>query len=112
MCKKIGVNFKEYDDCSKCWCGDCDKTERDKRTWVNVRKGNRLINKYDPYFIELSNTYSLLADFSANPSQADKPTSTEIQFKISSAKRRHKRENDKIGKYIFANKNNDEEIIN
>ena len=34
--------------------------ERRKGTWVKVCKGSRLINKYDPYYIELSNTYSLL----------------------------------------------------
>ena len=67
---------------------------------MKVRKGNRLRNKYDPYHIELGNTYYLLAEFSANPSQLDKPNSTDSQFKISSAKRRHKKENDKIRKYI------------
>ena len=78
---------------------------------MKVRKGNRLRNKSDTYYIELSNTYSLLAEFSANPSQLDKPNSTDRQFKISFAKILHKKENNKIRKYIYANKDNDEEVI-
>ena len=46
-----------------------------------------------------------------NPIQADTPTSTDSQLKIRSAKRRHKKENDKIRKYIYDNKDNDEELI-
>ena len=68
--QEIVVDFKDYNGFSKWRCGDCDETERDKDTWVKVRKGNRLRNKYDPYYIELSNTYYLLAKLSANPSQA------------------------------------------
>ena len=78
---------------------------------MKVRKGNRLRNKSDSYYIELSNTYSLLAEFSANPSQADKPTSTDIQLRIISAKRRHKNKKYKLDKYMYANNNNDEELI-
>ena len=40
VCKKIGVDFKEYEYCSGLQCRDCDKTERDKGTWVKVRKRN------------------------------------------------------------------------
>ena len=46
-----------------------------------------------------------------NPIQADTPTSTDSRLKIRSAKRRHKKENDKIRKYIYDNKDNDEELI-
>ena len=78
---------------------------------MKVRKGNILRNKYDPYYIELGNTYSLLAEFSSNPIQADKSTGTDIQFKINSTMRRHKKKNKKINKYIIANKDNDGIII-
>ena len=112
VCNKITVNLKDYDDCSEWRCGDCDKIERDKGTWVKVRKGTRLTNKYDPYYIELSNAYFLLAYFSDNPSQTYQPIDTDSRFKISTAKRRHENKNDKINKYIIDNKNNDEVLIN
>ena len=51
---------------------DCDNAEREKGTWVKVCKGNRLINKCDPYYIELSNTYSLPSELLASPIQAKK----------------------------------------
>ena len=78
---------------------------------MKVLKGNRLRNKSDPYYIELSNTYSLLADFSANPSQTEKPTNKDRQLKTRGAKQLHQKENDKINKYIYDNKNNDDVLI-
>ena len=48
----------------------------------------------------------------SNPSQVDQPTGTDRKFKISSAMRRHKSKNNKINKYIIANKNIDEVLIN
>ena len=47
----------------------------------------------------------------ANPGQADKPTVTYSQFKISSAMRRHKKKTEKITKYISANKDDDKVLI-
>ena len=78
---------------------------------MKLRKDNILRNKSDPYYIELSNTYSLLAEFLANPSQADKPTNTDSQFRIRSAKRLHKNKNNKPNKYMYANTNNDDKLI-
>ena len=46
--KKIGVDFKEYKNCYEWRLWDCNETERDKGTWVKVRKGNILRNIYDP----------------------------------------------------------------
>ena len=68
---------------------------------MKVRKGTRLTTKSNPYYIELSNAYSLLEEFSANPSQLDQTTNTEIQFKMSAAMRRHENRNNKINKYII-----------
>ena len=74
-------------------------------------KGYRLINEYDPYYIELSNTYSLLAELSANPSQTDTPTSTDSKFRIRAAKQFQKNKNDKLKKYLYTNRKNDDELI-
>ena len=79
---------------------------------MKVRKGTRLTTKYNPYYIELSNAYSLLSKFSANPIQEDQTTKTESQFKIRAAIRRHKKKSNKINKYIIDNKDNDAVITN
>ena len=57
---------------------------------MKVRKGPRLTNKSNknPYYIELSNKYSLLAEFLANPSQTDHKINTENNFKFNAAVRR------------------------
>ena len=74
---------------------------------MKVRKVTLLKNKSDPSYIELSNDYSLLAELSDNPSQADQPTDTDSQFKISTSIRRHENKNEKWNKYIIENKDND-----
>ena len=74
---------------------------------MKVRRGNISRNKSYPYYIELSDTYALLADLSANLSQTYKPISTDSQFRIRAAKRPHKKENDNISKYMYTNRNND-----
>ena len=78
---------------------------------MKLRKGIRLINKYDPYYIELRYTYSILAEFSVNPSQPDTPTRSDSQFIIRSAKLPQKETNEKLKKYLYTNRNNDDEII-
>ena len=112
VCNKITVNLKDYNDCSEWRCGDCDKIERDKGTWVKVRKGTRLTNKYDPYYIELSNAYYLLAELLANMRQSDQPPNTDSQLKTSAAMRHHKKKNNKINNYIIDDKENDKVLIN
>ena len=79
---------------------------------MKLRKGDILTTKYNTHYIELSNAYSLLAEFSANPSQANQTTSTERKFKISAAIRRQEKENNQINKYITKNRDDDAEIIN
>ena len=68
-------------------------------------------NKY-PYYIELSNTYSLLADFSANPSHTNQYTSTESNLKLNAAVRHQEKRNNKINKYISKDRDHDTAIIN
>ena len=79
---------------------------------MKVRKGPRLTTKYNPYYIELSNTYSLLAELLDNPSQTDHTTSTEINFKRNAAVRCQDKINNQINKYIIRAKDNDAAIIN
>ena len=81
---------------------------------MKVRKGPRLTNKSNknPYYIELSNTYSLLAEFSANPSQTYQTTSTESKFKLNAAIRFQDNMNNQINKYIIKARYNDAAIIN
>ena len=79
---------------------------------MKVLKGTRLTTKSNPYYIELSNAYSLLAEFLSNTSQADQTTNTERQSKISVSMRRHENKNNKTNRYISKNKDNDVVIIN
>ena len=81
---------------------------------MRVRKGPRLTHKSNknPYYIELSNTYSFLAEFSANLSQRDQPTSTERNFKRKAVVRRQEKMNKQIDKNIIKAEDNDETIIN
>ena len=79
---------------------------------MKVRKGYRLTTKYNPYHIELSNNYSLLEEFSNNPSQTHQTTSIERKFKLSAAIRCQEKKNNKISKQIIKNRDNDAEIIN
>ena len=80
----------------------------------NINNRPRLITKYNknPYYIELSNTYYLLAEFSANPSHTDQTTSTEINFKLNVAVRSQDNMNNRINKYIIKDRDNDAAIIN
>ena len=78
---------------------------------MKLRKENILRNKSDPYYIELSNTYSLLVEFLANPSQTDTPTTTDSQFRIRAVNQLQKKKNDKLNKYMYANTNNEDKLI-
>ena len=79
---------------------------------MKVRKGSILTTKYNPYYIELSNTYSILAEFSSNQIQTNQTTSTERKFKISAAIRHQAKKNNQINKYMLNNRDNDAAIIN
>ena len=67
---------------------------------MTVRKGHRLTHKSNKntYYIELRNTYSLLAEFSANPSKRDQPISTDRKFKRKAVVRRQENMNKQIDK--------------
>ena len=81
---------------------------------MTVRKGPRLTHKSNknPYYIELINTYSLLADFSANPSQREQPTSTDRNFKRKADISRQEKMNNNIDKDIIKTWDSDAAIIN
>jgi hypothetical protein len=63
-----------------------DKKEVGQQGWILVDKGSKLKRKPDQYYIELSNAYSSLAEFSADPSPDDAPTSAASLFKLKSTK--------------------------
>ena len=81
---------------------------------MTVRKGPRLTYKSNKntYYIELNNTYSLLADFLVNPSQGDQPTSTDSNFKRKEVVRRQEKMNKQIDKNIIKAEDNDKTILN
>ena len=79
---------------------------------MKVSKGARLTTKSNPYYIELSNTYSLLEELLANPSQTHQTTITESKLKFSAAMRRQEKKNNQIENCIINNRDNDEAIIN
>ena len=80
---------------------------------MTVRKGPRLTYKYNknPYYIELSNTYSILAEFLDNPSKTDQPISTDRNFKLKAAIRRQEKTNKQIEKNIINTEDNDALVI-
>ena len=67
---------------------------------MTVRKGPRLTYKSNknPYYIELSNNYSLLAEFSANPSQKYQPTRIDSNLKRKAVVRCQEKTNKQIDK--------------
>ena len=69
--------------------GDRNEKEMEQQGWILVDKGSKLKRKPDQYYTELSNAYSSLAEFSADPSPDDASTSTASLFKLKSTKRRH-----------------------
>ena len=81
---------------------------------MTVRKGPILTHESNKnsYYIELSNTYSLLAEFSANPSQRDQPTSIDRKFKLKAVVRRQEKMNNQIDKNTIKAQDNDTTIIN
>ncbi len=58
----------------------------EQQGWILVDKGSKLKRKHDQYYIELSNAYSSLAEFSANLSPDDAPTSAACLFKLQATK--------------------------
>ena len=79
----------------------------EQQGWILVDKGS----KPDQYYTELSNAYSSLAEFSADPSPDDAPTSAASLFKLKSTKRRHRRIQRKIKKKLKDATDTDDAII-
>ena len=81
---------------------------------MTVRKGPRLTHKSNKntYYIELINTYYLLAEFSANPSQRYQPTIIDSNFKLKTDVRRQENMNNQIDINIINTRYNDAAIIN
>jgi hypothetical protein len=83
----------------------------EQQGWILVDKGSKLKRKPDQYYIELSNAYSSLAEFSADPSPDDAPTSATSLFKLKSTKRRHQRIQRNIKKKLKDATDTDDAII-
>ena len=83
----------------------------EQQGWILVDKCSKLKRKPDQYYIELSNAYSSLAEFSANPSPDDAPTSAASLFKLKATKFRHQRIQHKIKKKLKDETDTDDAII-
>ena len=62
--------------------GDRNEKEMEQQGWILVDKGSKVKRKPDQYYTELSNAYSSLAEFSADPSPDDAPTFAASLFKL------------------------------
>jgi hypothetical protein len=90
---------------------DWNEKEVEQQGWILVDKGSKLQRKPDQYYIELSNAYSSLAEFLANPNPDDAPTSAASLFKLKSMKQRHQRIQCKIKKKLKDATDTDDAII-
>ena len=79
---------------------------------MTVKKGSsKLKTSTDTYYTKLSNAYSKLAAFSADPGTPDEPTTDASRFKIKAAKRRHLRLQRAIKKKLAKETQCDDAII-
>ena len=83
----------------------------EQQGWILVDKGSKVKCKPDQYYIELSNAYSSLAEFSADPSPDNTPTSAASLFKLKSMKSRHQRIQRNIKKKLKDATDTDDAII-
>jgi hypothetical protein len=83
----------------------------EQQGWILVDKGSKLKRKPDQYYIKLSTAYSSLAEFSADLSPDDAPTSAASLFKLKSTKRRNQRIQRNIKKKLKDNTDTDDAII-
>ena len=89
--------------------------DRGNSKWVKVEKGSKITKATAHYYIELSNYYFSLAEFSADPRPED-DQQTESKFKREAAQRRTKNKINKVKEY-FSKKSkhlegmNDDEIL-
>ena len=91
--------------------GQSSKKEVEQQGWILVDKGSKLKCKPDQYYIELSNEYSSLAEFSVDPSLDDAPTSAASLFKLKSTNCQHQQIQCKIKKKLKDATDTDDTII-
>ena len=94
------MGVQKWDKFDHCQCGDWTEKEVERQGWILVDKGSKVNRKSDQFYLELSNAYSNLADFLANLSPDDKPTSVASLFKLKATKRQHQRIQRKIKKKL------------
>jgi hypothetical protein len=109
MAAKVGV--QKWNKFDHCRCGDQTKKEVERQGWILVDKGSKVKRKSDQFYLELSNAYSNLADFLADLSPDDKPTSMTSLFKLKATKRRHQRIQRKIKKKLNDTTDTDDALI-
>ena len=63
--------------------------ERGESEWVKVKKGSKTTKATDPYYVELSNYYFKLVEFSADP-RPEEYEENESIFKKDATERRKK----------------------
>jgi len=90
---------------------DRNEKEMEQQGWILVDKGSKVKRKPDQYYTELSNAYSSLAEFSADPRPDNAPTSVASLFKLKSTKHRHQRIQCKIKKKLKDATDTDDAII-
>ena len=66
VCKKIGVAYKEHGECNEWRRGDLDE-KHNREKWTRITRGNKITKTTSPYYVDLSNAYAKLAEFSAEP---------------------------------------------
>ena len=84
---------------------------KDEQDWVLVKKGSKITKPTDTYYIKLSNAYSKLAEFSADPGTPDEPTPATSLFKLKAAKRRQRKLQRAIKKKLTKEAKCDDDII-
>ena len=95
MCNKLGIDYKDYDVCSECRCGGLTEIERGESEWVKVEMGSKITKATAPYYVELSNYYLKLAEFSADLLPED-DKENESRFKKDATERRKKKKIKKV----------------
>jgi hypothetical protein len=86
-------------------------TEKEGEEWTVVEKGSKITKKASPYYTRLSNAYSTLADFSADPCPTNTECNTASNFKLKAAKRRQRKLMKKLHKHNMAARMSDDGII-
>ena len=65
FCKKIGISYKEHDDCKERHCGDLDEEQSSKES-TEITRCDKITKTVAPYYVHLSNAYAQLEELSAD----------------------------------------------